>query len=265
MIFLVQTIGQRSNQIWQHISFDSYCRFNKIKFVNFELKHLQKNYPTLRKKYFFYTFIAPLFAFSFKVLNKLHIVKIYNLDNSNDLNIFFKKKQHFFTCVKGFHFSNPKLLQQYRHIYKEQFLPNCTNELYDLFSNYTPTDYIIGLHIRRGDYKEFEGGKYYYSDEEYTSLLTILFKLLPKNTKLIIFTNDKELNKNCYKTYFPQCAFSSYTTEIDHSLMASCTYLMGAPSTFTMLASFLGQVPLYAIESVKTDFTLNNFIIYNQC
>jgi hypothetical protein len=47
----------------------------------------------------------------------------------------------------------------------------------------------------------------------------------------------------------------------DMYAFASCDYLIGAPSTFTMWASFYGKVPLNVIRSPDQTQKLTDFVV----
>lgn len=262
MIVLVKTIGQRSNQIWQHMAFDSYCRENNLSFVNLELFSLQKKYSKLRKKILFYKYIAPIFAFVLKALNKFHLLKIYNLDKKEDLVAFVSKKKKSLLFVKGLNFGYSDLLIKYRELYNSIFIVACEKERKALLTD-SNNEKTLGVHIRRGDYKEFEGGRYYYSDEDYSSVIDKTLILFPSIKDIVIFTNDDNLNKTFFNKKYKKICFSENCLEIDHALMGSCSYLVGPPSTFTMLASYLGEVPLCSIDSCSKEFKIEDFKIYN--
>jgi hypothetical protein len=51
-------------------------------------------------------------------------------------------------------------------------------------------DVLIGVHIRRGDYKEFKNGEYYYSDEQYIDTCNKLKNMLNKTVGFVLSSND---------------------------------------------------------------------------
>lgn len=89
---------------------------------------------------------------------------------------------------------------------------------------------LVGVHKRRGDYKEFQGGRYYYDDGVY------------------------ETNKDAVRAILEGRGFKVRFLEFplhqaleDQWLMSRCDYLIGPPSTFSAWASFMGKVPLGVI------------------
>ena len=101
---------------------------------------------------------------------------------------------------------------------------------------------IVGVHVRRGDYKNFEGGRYYYEDEIYE-----------RNKDAV----GKAIASNGQKAHFVMFPWRSAVE--DQWMMSQCDYLMGPPSTFTMWASVMGKVPLGIIRDKSQTLTLADF------
>jgi hypothetical protein len=119
-------------------------------------------------------------------------------------------------------------------------------------------DLLIGVHIRRGDYKDFQGGKYYFSDEVYRAYQKKVAALFAgKKIKFYIFSNEKiELqNFSGLDTYFNPAASSVY----DMWAMSQCDYIIGPLSTFSMWASFWNKTPLYIMDAPNNDIEISQF------
>ena len=109
----------------------------------------------------------------------------------------------------------------------------------------------LGVHIRRGDYANFYGGRFLYTDEQYLSVIRSFMKLHPSdNIVVYICSNDPILNHNYYRSCLEGCkvVFPDGNPGEDICLLSHCHYLMGAPSTFTLVASMYNDLPLYWIE-----------------
>lgn len=91
---------------------------------------------------------------------------------------------------------------------------------------------LVGVHKRRGDYREFLGGRYYYEDAVYERCKDRLRSLLEtpgRNVRFVEFPRNGAVQ--------------------DQWTMSRCDCLMGPPSTFSAWASFMGKVPLVPIWS----------------
>lgn len=117
---------------------------------------------------------------------------------------------------------------------------------------------VVGVHIRRGDYNEFMGGKYYFDDATYLRYMQKMQDLLsPYKVKFRIFSHEPVELKN-----FPglDIYFSRELPAVgDLWAMSFCNLILGPVSTFSMWASFWGQAPLYFITAAGSDLSLHSF------
>ena len=127
----------------------------------------------------------------------------------------------------------------------------------------------VGLHVRRGDYKTFKGGRFYYNDAQYVRVLK-QFKALMPHTKLIFFVcgNDPELNRGYFKKELEdemcKVDFPDGNPAEDMCLLSLCDWLIGAPSTFSLVAAMYREVPLYWIEDPEVPLTQDRFKLFNE-
>ncbi|MFZ4057758.1 MAG: alpha-1,2-fucosyltransferase, partial [Ferruginibacter sp.] len=112
------------------------------------------------------------------------------------------------------------------------------------------TDILIGVHIRRGDYERFLGGRWFYSDAIYAEKMLQVqaqYAAMGKRCAFFICSNvpidvqeyDKAL----------QLHYNSRNFIVDLYAMAQCDGIIGPPSTYSMWASFYGKVPLKHINT----------------
>ena len=120
----------------------------------------------------------------------------------------------------------------------------------------------LGLHIRRGDYRTWWDGKYYYNDEQYIGVLR-QFLALHQGEKVQVFIcgNDPELHQQTFVKTFPEVEFifPDGSPGEDLYLLSRMDWLIGAPSTFTLVASMYRDVPLYWIEHPDDKLTADSF------
>lgn len=118
----------------------------------------------------------------------------------------------------------------------------------------------FGVHIRRGDYKTFKNGKYFYSDEEYINIIRQAIEQQDntdssgenssKPIGIYICTNDRTINRQNFINAFPSCHvhFPQGNPGEDLCLLSKMDFLIGAPSTFSLVASMYNNTPIYFIE-----------------
>lgn len=136
---------------------------------------------------------------------------------------------------------------------KEVFSPNSDikNYIDKVITNYKNNGYfIVGVHIRRGDYKTWENGKYYFEYKEYKDFMKQIEALYPKEKICFLITTNEPYPNN-YFNEFCICQYDSKTAIHDLYALSKCDRIIGPLSTFSRWASFYGDVPLYFIERGK--------------
>jgi len=263
MLVLVRQYGQTSNNFFQHVFIDAFCKENNIKFYNKYIVKYEKDYPGLRspRKNFFLNLIISISL----LLNKFRIINVLTFNTFEDINkyqdLIIKNKR--FQLCKGWFFFQPELLNKYRAYYQELFTPAIDQTFYanKYLGKNEPEMKFIGVHIRRGDYKYWHDGKYYYSDKEYIKIIKQLTSIINNECRIIIFTNDSNINVGLYKEMFNNIMFSNESVVVDHYLMSNCDYIIGPLSSFSMWASYIGNKPYYHITNLNKIISLDDFRI----
>jgi len=120
----------------------------------------------------------------------------------------------------------------------------------------------LGVHIRRGDYRRWQGGKYFYTDEQYLGCIRKFLNQHNDNqTVVFICGNDPELDKEKYRKALDgvTVVFPEGNPAEDMYLLSCCNYLIGAPSTFTLVASMYNDTPLYWIMDPEAPVNESSF------
>jgi len=123
-------------------------------------------------------------------------------------------------------------------------------------------DMILGVHIRRGDYATFHDGKFFFSDEQYVNVIRRFLTLHPdRQVKVFICGNDPKLDKDYYRRELPSCevVFPDGNPGEDLCLLSHCDYLIGAPSTFSLVAAMYHDRPLYWIMDADAPLSESSF------
>src|SRR5439155_24817927 len=103
-----------------------------------------------------------------RFISCLHLGWDEKIDLDNPTNRFLFRSH--FSFVQGWLFRAPDLLQKYRDQIINYFkLTEKHRNNIDVLIAVArkDIDILVGIHIRQGDYKIFENGKYYYSVEQY--------------------------------------------------------------------------------------------------
>jgi hypothetical protein len=176
---------------------------------------------------------------------------------------FVQKAKSKLVLVYGWLFKDPRNLEKHKQLLLGLWQPN-KNYLANVenyFQKYKQDhDVLVGVHIRRGDYKTFENGKWFYSPAQYYEKMkeiAMLETFRDKKIAFIICSNEKDLS-------FPHTdEFSIFNEERhfaeDVLLLSKCNYIIGPPSTFSIWASFYGDVPLCLIDDVNRPVSKEDF------
>lgn len=279
MVLLYKRFGDKSNRLLQNIHFEAYCKHNNIEYHNLEFYDME-DYYGIKDKYSFKklpNFLLPPINTRYSIIEsisnfckKLHIKNylIYDYMDINlrenielyDSQILSNKNKTIF--VSGWDFRVTNLVYQYRDYFIKKYIPiNLNSEEYNNIKNrFADYDLKVGIHIRRGDYKVWNNGNYYYDDEVYNDKIEQFCNLFTnKKILFVIFSNEDVTLKPNHDYIISKCQWYE-----DHSLLSLCDYIMGPPSTFTLWSSFIGNVPLMWIKnkndkvSIKDSFINSN-------
>lgn len=118
----------------------------------------------------------------------------------------------------------------------------------------------VGVHVRRGDYRVWKQGKYFFEDEVYLRAMRQFKGLLEEGF--------------CRPVRFFLCSDESLTIQapdldvvssgvsdpiVDLYSLSRCDYIIGPPSTFSQWASFYGDVPISFIVGKFQQIHLEDF------
>lgn len=139
------------------------------------------------------------------------------------------------------------------------FDPIIVNKVRDIMGG---TDAVrIGLHVRRGDYKTWQGGRYWYTDNQYAEVVRRFAESIPdRRVDLFVCGNDPNLASirsvidPSIKVIIPHGNPAE-----DLCMLSECDYIIGAPSTFSLVASMYNDRPLAWIMSPSEDLHFDKF------
>ncbi len=172
-------------------------------------------------------------------------------------------KNHTVVFFDGPLFQNFPALSKHQTIIREYFTPLNTHltaakKIARIAKG--QADILIGVHIRRGDYKDFIGGKYYYSYAEYAELMWRIIPLFPKQKVSFLICSDDSPEFSDFPDL--NIHFSSGHIIEDLYALAHCDYIIGPPSTFSAWAAFWGEKPYFHVEHPKTHISIDSFSLF---
>jgi len=179
---------------------------------------------------------------------------------------FLLKAKHKIVLASGWLFRDDENFRKHSDIIRRFFTPDkkVTDKVDRLIIDCkNKSDVIVGVHLRRGDYKFFEEGKYYFPDDVYSDKIGQIQKYFDSIGKRVLFLmcSDKSIRENNFKEYNVKLGTGGLIEDL-YSL-AECDYLIGPPSTYSMWASFYGKVPLLHIIDKSQSVNIEDFLTVN--
>lgn len=125
---------------------------------------------------------------------------------------------------------------------------------------------LLGLHIRRGDYDRWHGGKYFFTDDHYAEAVRHFAALMEpsgRRVRVVLATNDRGLDREGFRRKLGDAVVAVDTPGDsavgDLAALSQCDYIMGPPSTFSLVAAMYRDVPIRFITAPVERFTLDDF------
>ena len=168
-----------------------------------------------------------------------------------------KMLRHRHIVVSGWHARWYDLFLKYRDEITDlftldsQYTDSVKAKMQEVEQGSTGSIVRLGVHIRRGDYRIFHDGKYLYDDEVYQRHIRRFMMLHPgKAIHVYIATNDPEVKESSYQE---QCRGAHVhclggSSPEDLFMLSECDYLIGPPSTFSLVAAMYHDLPLYRMD-----------------
>lgn len=143
---------------------------------------------------------------------------------------------------------------------QKKYCMSVKQEMQELRENY---EYVIGVHIRRKDYRYWLQSKYFYDFSVYRSCISNVNHNF-SNAVYVLFS-DEEIPEDMYDHSLNFYKIKDSSEINDLLFLSMCDYIIGPPSTYSGWASFYGNVPKYTIFSaseVNTNINISSFGVY---
>ncbi len=201
--------------------------------------------------------ISPIHA----VVSMKDVQTLYDLNNL-EYQCFVQQKKLIFTY--GWRFRDYANLKKNAIVIRDFFrpIPSHQTQIDRLIAKArAQADILVGVHMRRRDYRQWRGGVHFYSDQVYLQKMQQIDAQLRMRGKIALYLlfSDEIIQTNNFLK-LPIMPGNNQVIEDLYSL-AACDYIIGPPSTYTMWASFYGQTPRMEIRESSQKIILDNFEI----
>lgn len=184
----------------------------------------------------------------------------YNRFTFKFTNLIFSKKG---TVVNGWDYRGESIdFEKNKNELKRIFTPDIgiMRTIQDKFSKIKENhSFIVGVHIRRRDYRTWLDGQYFYELDDYYKIMQYYQKSLNKDVCFFI-SSDEKIDISKFKGL--HCEIHENSSAIlDLYSLSKCDRIIGPLSTYSRWASFYGDVPLHVFERNVFDVNDENFSV----
>ncbi|WP_372898676.1 hypothetical protein [Stieleria sp.] len=161
--------------------------------------------------------------------------------------------------LQGWLFRSPRLLQNHWSHIRDFFAVSADDQNAigsTMQQARRASDVVVGVHIRRGDYAEFQGGRYYFDDRLYANWMRSVCDQLPGCTVQFLVCSHERLNPQHFARL--NITPGPGTALRDMYALAETDWMMGPPSTFTAWAAFVGRKPRVELQSCEQTVVVPN-------
>lgn len=120
---------------------------------------------------------------------------------------------------------------------------------------------LLGVHIRRGDYNRLLNGRYYFDDATFANAIQQFKDQMSHKHLVVIVCGNVKMPKRFLRMQLPAVdfVFPEGNPAEDLCALSHCDYLIGPPSSYSLVASMYHDVPLHFIFKAYEPFTADDF------
>ena len=198
-----------------------------------------------------------------KYAAKLHLIPIVDFDGENKGQIE-ALKAHKHVLVTGWSVRFPDLFQKYKDeiIGLFEFDAPLREHVAACMKSTKEGTINLGVHIRRGDYRTWCGGRFFFDDDQYLDVVRQFISLQQDHrVDVYLCSNDPQLDVSKYRRALGdvQVMCPQGSPAEDLCLLSECDYIIGPLSTFTLVASMYHDTPLYWMDDLSRQLSMDEF------
>ena len=158
-----------------------------------------------------------------------------------------------------------QLVQKHRAVLSNVIAPYASvlekvRKNFNIYRGQNENTVLVGVHMRRGDYRTWQNGEFYFSDEQWNNLFLQMCEFPQfsnKHLKFIAFSNE-EINRRKFSERL-DIVISQGSVGEDLSALSLCDFIMGPPSTFSWIANYIGKNKYYVVYNPERKITYHDF------
>ncbi len=244
IIIVLEKYGGFCNRLFQSLHYHAFTIEKGLQFYNPTMLGLLKFDNN------FYYFLDNFNNFLLKCISKL-IKFLFGKDEF----CFYFSKNNYIRFVSGWDYREYSLTIKHHEALKKiySFEKKHLNEKFLSFIRFLnfqkkEDKFLVGLHVRRGDYKKWNQGRFFFNDDVYRDVIFKLKNKLVEDNKnpYFIVVSNENLKSEIGADFFYKGSWRE-----DQIILQSCDLIIGPPSTFTMWASYISETPLIKLDPTK--------------
>ncbi len=258
MIFVTDK-GRLGNNIFQYGQLYAWGREHGRTTMSMRFAHMYPDFKIAHTRYH-----NPIVYIAVKLAAKLHIIPTVNFDGSDNHQIE-TLQAHKHILATGWIVRFQDLFEKYRKEITDlfDFSDKVKNAVEKRMSGDAPGTIRLGVHVRRGDYATWMGGKFFFNDTQFINVIQQTIRLHPnKQVVVYICSNDPKLDQEKFRRELPMASavyFPGGSPAEDLCLLSNCDYIMGPPSSFTLIASMYHDSPLFWMVGTNCQVQQDSF------
>jgi hypothetical protein len=264
LIVIFRSYGSHSNRLFQNLSLEAFCMEHDIEFANPTLADMSHYYvsPARSDRRAMSWFLR---TSAVTLLRRAGLLaKVINFDTGvGDPDLLLTKERGRVLYVEGWAFRAYALTEKHQNLLtanyslKEEYYSG--NATLERIMSIDPDRHVtVAVHVRRGDYRAWKGGMYYFEDDTYRRYMagaaTAIKTRLGKGTVFVVFSDEATSFVDS-----AQVIVSNNPWYLDHHLMSRCDYIIGPPSTFSLWASYMGKTKYLHFVDASGEIDLDSF------
>lgn len=237
VIITGHNLGRLANQLWQYISVYAYCLEHNFICENIAFFEYESFFPKLPQNSRFFEFINKATSRFHKKYGRYVTYSLLSLYQG-----ILKFIQPNNLYIQNWTYRQPKLILKWRNKIKKAFKPATISPVQPL-SLKNRYRYVVGVHIRKGDYNSPNWRRLFFADYQVAKILQVFLKTRKLNIKDVCFIicSDGKIEPQVFANL--NTAYSGGTAVEDLFLLSQTDLIIGSDSTFGALASYFGNIP----------------------
>jgi len=292
-LIIQKDYGQLGNRLHTHANALAWCIENKVNLVNLSFKkysqffasdnrHTVETLITQKSKLASLLRVERLWKILEKItrsdkwLNRLTKITVREKDDfeflsETELNeSFHSETKAKAMLVRAWDLRFPDSLTKHQEKIREILAPNekaksSADETISLLRE--KFDCIVGVHARRGDYKEYLGGVHFHSWDSYRDWIMQTKRLMEETGKKrvgFLLCSDEKPHPSEFND-LPVSFGSEKSVMSDLHSLSLCDYNIGPPSSFGTWLSWYGKVPRLVLQEGLQIQSASQFVTCSQC